>query len=139
MSDARLPGEFVGVTFSPDDTRIVIVDTRGRVTVLDAESLEPLGKAVRVGARGAYVFLGPDGRTGLRLIPGYVPDPTFDHPGRGWVLADMETGRVEGEGQVDSTRRGWRDRPTGSTPRSAAPTARSKSWISCRAKRCSRP
>jgi WD40 repeat protein/DNA-binding SARP family transcriptional activator len=101
VGEARLAGEFVGVTFGPDDTRIVIVDTRAHVTVLDAESLEPLGKAVQVGAESAYVFLGPDGQTGLRLTPGYVPDPTFDHPGRGWLLADLETGRVVSEGQVD--------------------------------------
>jgi WD40 repeat protein len=100
VGEASLPGEFVGVTFGADDTRIVIVDTGGRVTVLDAESLEPLGNAVQVGAGGAYVFLGPDGQTGLRLTPGYVPDPTFDHPGRGWVLADLETGRVVSEGEV---------------------------------------
>lgn len=101
VGEARLPGEFVGVTFSPADTRIAITDTRGRVTVLDAESLRPFGDAVRVGTGAAYVFLGPDGRTGLRLTPGYVPDPTFDHPGRGWVLADLASGRVVSEGQVE--------------------------------------
>jgi WD40 repeat protein/DNA-binding SARP family transcriptional activator/energy-coupling factor transporter ATP-binding protein EcfA2 len=103
VEEARLPGEFVGVTFSADDTRMVIVDTGGRVTVLDGESLEPLGNAVRVGSGGAYVFPGPDGQTGLRLTRGYVNvlHPVFDDPGRGWVLADLETGRVVSEGQVD--------------------------------------
>ena len=43
---------------------------------------------------------GPDGRA-LILTPGYVPDYTFDHASRQWVLADLDTGEVVDRGVLD--------------------------------------
>ena len=95
-----LDGTYAAVDFSPDDTRIALLDDQGELSMLDAETLEPVGVPLSLGTSGGAVSLGPDGRA-LILTPGYVPDYTFDHASRQWVLADLDTGEVVDRGQLD--------------------------------------
>ncbi len=100
VREARLDGVFAAVGFSPDDTTIAVMSTEGELSMLDAQTLEPVGVPVLLEGTGGAVSLGPEGRA-LVLTPGYVPDPTFEHASRGWVLVDLDSGKVLRRGSVD--------------------------------------
>ena len=101
VQEASLDGEVVYGVHGPDGSRIVTTTTDGQVSVLDAESLEPVDETVQLETIGGGVVPGPDNQTGLQLTHGYLPDPTFEHFGSGWQLVDLETGDVVNEGTVD--------------------------------------
>ena len=100
VDEAALDGTYAAIDFSPDDTRIALLDDAGDLSMLDAATLEPVGVPLTLGTPGGAVSLGPDGRA-LVLSPGYVPDYTFDHQSRQWVLADLDTGMVVDRGTLD--------------------------------------
>ena len=100
VRETRLDGVIAAVGFSPDDTTIAVMNTAGELSLLDAETLEPVGVTVQLEGTGGALSLGPEGRA-LVLTPGYVPDPTFEHASREWVLVDLDTGEVLRRGSVD--------------------------------------
>ena len=59
-----------------------------------------MGVPLSLGTSGGEVSFGPDGRA-LVLTPGYVPDYTFEHASRQWILADLDTGEVLDRGRLD--------------------------------------
>jgi WD40 repeat protein len=59
-----------------------------------------VGVPLSLGTRGGALSLGPDARA-LIITPGYLPDITFDHPSRQWVLADLDSGEVVDRGLLD--------------------------------------
>ena len=93
VDEATLDGTFAAVDFSPDDTRIALLDEEGSLSMVDAATLAPVGEPIRLGTQGGAVSFGPDGRA-LILTPGYLPDYTFDHVSRQWLLVDLDTGGV---------------------------------------------
>ena len=99
VSEATLNGTYAAADFSPDDSRIAILNAAGRVSMLDAESLKPVGRSVQLDGTGGAISLGPSNRA-LILTPGYVPDSTFEHFSRGWTVADLDSGQVVNQGEV---------------------------------------
>ncbi len=97
---SSLDGEFAGVRFSPDDSRIAVLSSAGKASMLDAETLEPVGAPVQLEVSGGAVSLGADNRTALLLSPGYVTDFTFEHYSRNWVIVDLESGRLVRQGEL---------------------------------------
>ena len=92
--------ELIGVAFSQDDTRVSVTDKTGRISLLDARTLEPVTADVQLEGTGSGGLLGPDNRTALFFTPGYQPDQTFEHPSQGWLLMDLLTGETVNEGDV---------------------------------------
>ena len=92
--------ELIGAAFSQDDTLVSVTDKAGRISLLDARTLEPVTADVQLEGTGSGGLLGPDNRTALFFRPGYQPDRTFEHPSQGWLLLDLLTGETVNEGDV---------------------------------------
>jgi WD40 repeat protein len=91
---------FAAVDFSTDDTRVALLSTDGDLSMRDAATLDPVGESMRLDDPGGAVALGTAGRA-LVLTPGYVPDYTFEHVSRQWLLVDLVTGQEVRRGEVD--------------------------------------
>jgi WD40 repeat protein len=105
VDEVHLEGVFAAVDFSTDDTSLALLSTDGDLSMRDAATLEPLGEPMRLDDPGGAVALGPAGRA-LVLTPGYVPDYTFEHVSRRWMLVDLDTGQELLRGEVDFNA-GW--------------------------------
>ena len=70
------------IAYSADGDRIVVGNGEGSITVIDADTLEPVAAPVRVGHAVLRVFAGPDNRTAIALTdePGLAVVDTVDWP-----------------------------------------------------------
>ena len=128
--------ELIGVAFSQDDALVSVTDKSGRVSLLDARTLEPVTADVQLEGTGSGGLLGSDNRTALFFTPGYQPDQTFEHPSQAWLLMDLLTGETVNEGDVGLTPTGSRGLPMVTTPPSWARRVRWSSSTWSQANRC---
>jgi WD40 repeat protein len=95
------PGAIVGLDYTGDGTRLVVgeqggSEQGGRVFAIDAETLTPVGRAVRFDDRIVSVAASPDNRTAIAL----TNEPDTNEPG--FALVDLVDGRVIREGELGS-------------------------------------
>jgi DNA-binding SARP family transcriptional activator/WD40 repeat protein len=87
-------GHVVGLDYTSDGTRLVVgeqggSEQGGRLFAIDAETLDPTGRAVRFDHRIVSVAASPDNRTAIAL----TAEP-------GFAFVDLEVGRVIREGPL---------------------------------------
>ena len=95
LRSRRVTSAAVGeVDYSADGRRIAVSDNDGWVRLVDAATLQPIGRPVNVGGSTCCTTMSPDGRVVFTLHaqgplrPG--DGPTFDD----WALVDVIAGRV---------------------------------------------
>jgi WD40 repeat protein len=106
-----LTGRLGDLDYSPDGSRIVVVDLGGRATMLDSATLEPVGKPVHIDEALCCVQATRDDHTAFVILggpPSSVMDSfEFVYPRHAWALVDFESGvvvkRGEAEIEVDRT------------------------------------
>ena len=97
--ETTLDAEIWNGAFARDDTWLVVIDSAGVVTTLDAQSLEPVREPVQLRGTREVFSLDPEGNLLLHLT-GAGSDPFIESVGRGWELVDLRTGSVVNEGRV---------------------------------------
>jgi WD40 repeat protein len=98
----RPAGRFVSeIDYTPDGSKLVIGELSGRVTMLDARTLEPLGRAADVGEPVCCLSASVDDRTALVLTGGPGRSPEFFPHVDGWSLVDLVDGREITSGDLD--------------------------------------
>ncbi|MFG1817805.1 WD40 repeat domain-containing protein [Kribbella sp. NPDC049174] len=102
VAQRRLPGGSVqDIAYSAGDgSRIAIGQASGLATLLDSDTLEPVGKPVQVGASISWLSAGPDNRSAVVLTGGRNFGLDFAVPSTGWALLDLETGTVVRTGRL---------------------------------------
>ena len=94
-------GELADLDYSGGaGTRIVVGDATGSARLLDAATLEQVGRTVDVGAAVRWVSASPDGRTALLVTGGKVLSSEYEAPSTGWAYIDLVDGRVLRKGPV---------------------------------------
>lgn len=78
----------------------MIGDESGLVTLLDSQTLLPVARSVPVGGSVAWLSASPDNRTALVLTGGRHISDRLDVPSSGWVLVDLQAGKVMQRGQA---------------------------------------
>ncbi len=116
------PGDYDAwdMAYTADGSRIVVADERGRLYLVDAETLDQLGAPVEVGTWACCVSAGSDNRTSLVVVSDrpreILASNEFAFGGDEWVRVDLEAGRVLSAAAQDSrsaapccrpTARGW--------------------------------
>ena len=91
----------VELDYNGDGSRIVMSEESGRVSMLDAETLRPVGPSVKLDRPALYLSAAPDRRTAL-VTTGRLFEKQADisTPRSGWALVDLEAGRVIREGTL---------------------------------------
>lgn len=93
--------EISEIDFSPDGSTFTVAERTGRVALLDAETLRPLGKRVDVGDDVSWVQLRPDNTTAVVLVGGPGASSVLQEASTSWALVDLDAGRVVREGPLD--------------------------------------
>jgi len=96
-------GPFIrAIDYSPDGTRLVVGELSGRVTMLDATTLSPVGRPVRLDDAVCCVSAGPDNHTAIALT-GFDEASGFWvgwNTATKWTLVDLDSGTVLNHGQL---------------------------------------
>jgi WD40 repeat protein/DNA-binding SARP family transcriptional activator len=97
----------VELDHTPDGSRVAMAELSGRITMLDARTLEPHGRPVHLDGPVCCISAGPDDRTAFVLAGG--PDPTglWNPPSDRWALIDLERGTVLRRGDLHITNGIW--------------------------------
>ncbi|MGZ8743663.1 MAG: nSTAND1 domain-containing NTPase [Nocardioides sp.] len=95
-----LDGHAWDVSHTPGGSRLVVTDDRRRIRLLDARTLDPVGRPVDFDDV-AWAAAGPDDRRAFVVLGG--PDRTFFwmDDTTGWAVVDLEAGTVLNQGSVD--------------------------------------
>jgi WD40 repeat protein/DNA-binding SARP family transcriptional activator len=94
-------GPLSEIDYSTDGSRLVVGEVSGRVTLLDADSLKPVGKPVDLGTYICCVSAGPDNRTVIALIGGSSSQSDdFSEFSDRWATMDLVSGRVLDGGRL---------------------------------------
>jgi WD40 repeat protein/DNA-binding SARP family transcriptional activator len=86
-------GPISALDYSPDGRRIVYAELTGRVSMVDADTLEPAGRTIQLDHPVVAVAAGTNG-TALALYGGPPASPQFDPQADRWALLDMHAGRI---------------------------------------------
>lgn len=103
----RMPGLITELDYTWDGRRLAVAELEGRLTMLDGETLRPLGTPVELGERVSWIVARPDGRTAVVLLGGVEPTDTFVPPSQGWALVDLASGRVVRRGPLQMPYAFW--------------------------------
>jgi DNA-binding SARP family transcriptional activator/WD40 repeat protein len=99
--EAKPSGRFVkGLDYSTDGTRLVIGEISGRMTMLDSETLAPVGRSVELDQGVCCVAAGPDNRTAIALTGLLDPSGFLKNLITRWALVDLESGEVRAADDV---------------------------------------
>ncbi|GCD92303.1 BTAD domain-containing putative transcriptional regulator [Nocardioides sp. LS1] len=93
-------GKVTEIAFSPDGSRLAVAELSGRVSLLDGETLAPVGRPIEVGESVSWVAMRPDDRTAVVLIGGPGPNVFWSQQNTRWALLDLESGSVVREGPL---------------------------------------
>jgi WD40 repeat protein/DNA-binding SARP family transcriptional activator/energy-coupling factor transporter ATP-binding protein EcfA2 len=76
-------GHVAGLDYTPDGTRLVVGEREGAISMVDADTLEPVGEPVMLDDQIVWAFASPDNRSALVL----THDESF-------AIVDLEDGLV---------------------------------------------
>lgn len=88
------------VDHSPDGSVVAAAEASGIITLLDADSLRPIGTPVDLGEAAAGVSAGPDNRTAFVMTVTPSLSDYWDAAARRWALVDLEQGTVLARGAL---------------------------------------
>ena len=98
---ARPASRFVtSLDYSTDGSRMVIGELSGRVTMLDATTLEPVGRPVQLDDSVVRVAAGPDNNTAFVLTGFENPSGFWVGSTPDWALLDLESGVIVDQGPL---------------------------------------
>ena len=101
VDQARPVGSRISeIDYSTDGSRLVVAEVSGRVTLLDADTLQPVGRPVDLGDYACCVSAGPDNRTAVVLLGGAWQSEDFASPSDRWATVDLVSGRVLRQGRL---------------------------------------
>jgi WD40 repeat protein len=86
--------EITEIDFSPDGSTLAVAERTGRVRLLDAGTLRPIGEPVDVGDDVSWVQLRPDNRSAVVLVGGPGASTVLPEHSTSWALVDLAEGRV---------------------------------------------
>lgn len=95
--------------YTPDGSRVAVTELEGTVTLLDADTLRPVGTPVALDKPVTWVVARPDLRTAVVLLGGADPDGRFVTPNLGWALVDLVDGTVVRRGELEMRYHHWLD------------------------------
>jgi WD40 repeat protein len=93
-------GRVSSLSYTPDGSRIVLGEQSGRVTMLDADGLTPVGQPVVLDTPVCCLAAGSDNTTAVVLTGGPTASGELYRPSGGWALVDLVTGRVVRSGSL---------------------------------------
>lgn len=88
------------VDHSPDGSVVAAAEASGLITLLDADSLRPIGTPVDLGEAAAGVSAGPDNRTAFVMTVTPSLSDYWDATARSWAVVDLEEGTVLARGEL---------------------------------------
>ena len=95
------------VDHTPDGRLVVAAEQSGRITLLDAGTLRPVGRQVHLHRPTCCVSAGADDHTAF-VVTGFPTFPVFwMDPAHHWALVDLRSGTVLREGDVDVRSVAW--------------------------------
>jgi DNA-binding SARP family transcriptional activator/WD40 repeat protein/energy-coupling factor transporter ATP-binding protein EcfA2 len=97
----RMGGPVGDVAYSPDGTVVVAGDSNGDVSLLDADSLEPVGAPHGLDASVVHVGVGPDNHTAFALTSDDPAGLFWSSWPSAWTLLDLAEGAVTHAGELD--------------------------------------
>ena len=105
-----LPGQLITeLDYTSDGSRIAVSELDGTVTLLDADTLQPVGTPVEMLEPVSWVVARPDRRTAVVLLGGVEPTGRFVVPNSGWALVDLVDGVVVRRGSLEMRYHHWLD------------------------------
>jgi WD40 repeat protein len=105
-----LPGQRITeLDYTPDGDRIALSELDGTVTMLDADTLRPVGTPVEMVEPVSWVVARRDGRTAVVLLGGVEPTGAYVVPNRGWAVVDLVDGVVVERGDLEMRYHHWLD------------------------------
>ena len=102
-------GQVTEIGYSPDGSRLAVAERAGRITLLDANALTPVGQPVDVGEPVTWVAARPDDRTAVVLTGGPGESTFWVQPTTGWALVDLMSGEVLRRGRLQMASARWLD------------------------------
>ena len=102
-------GQVTEIGFSTGRLRLAVAERAGRITLLDASTLTPVGRPVDVGDPVAWVAARPDDRTAVVLTGGPGESTYWVQPTTGWALVDLVSGEVVRKGRLRMASARWLD------------------------------
>ena len=104
----RLPGRRVTeIDYDSDGSRLVVAETRGRVTTLSTRTWEPVAAPIDVGEHLSWVQSAPDGRTAVVLTGRPSTGGQWLGARPGWMLLDLDAGTVVSAGSLGMADGTW--------------------------------
>ncbi|MEO5665311.1 MAG: BTAD domain-containing putative transcriptional regulator [Nocardioides sp.] len=100
MQTRQMGGLVADVAYSPDGTVAVAAELTGAVTLLDADSLEPLAGPVRLDASVVSVGVGADNHTAFVVTSTEPAGLFWSSWPSGWALLDLQQGVVTHAGEL---------------------------------------
>lgn len=95
-------GFITEVAYTPDGRRLAVVDEGGHVRFVDASTLSPVGRAVRLPSTIPWVMsTSPDNRTAFVASADRKPGKGWAVPVSHWWLVDLMKGRILDQGDLD--------------------------------------
>ena len=105
-----LPGQRITeLDYTSDGSRIAVSELDGTVTLLDADTLRPVGTPVELLEPVSWVVARPDRRTAVVLLGGVEATGRFVVPNSGWALVDLVDGVVVRRGSLEMRYHHWLD------------------------------
>ncbi|MGH3362522.1 MAG: BTAD domain-containing putative transcriptional regulator [Nocardioides sp.] len=105
---ASMPTDRISeLDYTADGSRVAVAELSGQVTMLDGQTLRPVGRPADVGENVSWVVARPDGRTAVVLTGGVERTGTWILPSHGWAVVDLEAGRVVRRGQLQMSYGQW--------------------------------
>jgi len=92
--------EVSAVDYSTDGSRLVVGELSGRMTMLDAATLEPVGRPVVLDDAVCCVAAGPDNHTVFALTGNFTASNFWYGVGTRWMLVDLDDGAVVADGPL---------------------------------------
>ncbi len=90
----------VDTQFMPGGERLLLSGTDGRVSLVDATSLSPVGTPVDLGG-SAWAVPGNDDHHAFAVVGGLDESYFWRNPVRSWALIDLAEGKVVRAGKID--------------------------------------
>jgi WD40 repeat protein len=105
IMERRLAGfdrsHIAAVDYTADGTALIVATGWGKVSMVDAETLQPFGKSAHVDTdRLVSAFASPDRGVAVTMLEQTPPLGTYSSH-RSWALVDTVSGQVAGQGEIE--------------------------------------
>jgi WD40 repeat protein len=102
------PGHIAGLRYTPDGKAVVVATRAGDISLIDAETLEPLGTPVTLDGLVSWAFPAPDNRSAVILMSKTSVAPGVRLPAQTWAVVDLMSGQRK-TGSIGLDDAAWAD------------------------------